>query len=58
MTQIVPLHKQSKKKQRAYYARQRGSWNGLHPATRIAPNGKAYLRSRARQEVRRAQDLT
>ena len=45
----IPLRKQSKKAQKAYHARQRGSWYGLSPVTRIAPNGKAYNR---RQEKR------
>lgn len=48
MKQFVPLEKQSKKAQRAYYAKQRGSWYGVSPVTRSVPNGKAYNRNRAK----------
>lgn len=53
MTRMVPLNKQSKKKQREYHARQRGCWYGLDPVTRIVPNGKAYDRKRRKQIERR-----
>ena len=49
MQKQVPLHKQSKKAQRAYHSRQRGSWCGICPVTRTVPNGKAYDRSRAKR---------
>ena len=49
MKQFVPLEKQSKKAQRAYYARQRGSWYGISPVTRAVPNGKAYDRNRVKR---------
>ncbi len=49
MKQITPLKKMSKKAQKAYYAQQRGSWNGLSPVTRIVPNKKVYDRKKARQ---------
>lgn len=52
MTQPVPLHKQSKKAQRAYHAKQRGSWNGVNPVTRTIPNKKAYNRNRQKQTDR------
>ena len=42
MRKLVPLHKQSKKQRKEYNAKQRGSWNGISPVTRIVPNGKAY----------------
>ena len=53
MISIVPLNKQSKKKQRAYHARQRGSWYGLNPVTRIVPNRKGYDREREKRIQRR-----
>ena len=31
-------------------AKQRGSWNGISPVTRIVPNGKAYDRNRIKRE--------
>lgn len=49
MKQMVPLKKQSKRAQKEYHARQRGSWNGLNPVTRVVPNGKAYDRNREKQ---------
>lgn len=52
MKQLVPLHKQSKKARKAYHAKQRGTWNGLSPVTRIVRNGKAYDRNRAKRADR------
>lgn len=43
---FVPLEKRSKKEQRAYHAKQRGSWNGVNPVTRVVPNKKVYNRKR------------
>lgn len=45
----VPLSKQTKRAQKAHFRKQRGSWNGMLPVTRVIPNKKAYIRSRARQ---------
>ena len=53
MKQMTPLSKMSKKRQKAFHAQQRGSWNGLSPVTRVVPNKKAYDRNRARQAFRR-----
>lgn len=50
MKQIVPLNKQSKKKQKEYHDKQWGSWNGLSPVTRTVPNGKAYDRNKVKRE--------
>ena len=57
MKQMIPLGKQSKKKQREYYARQRGTWYGVNPVTRTVPNGRAYDRNRRKQAERRATAL-
>ncbi len=48
MRKLVPLCKQSKKAQRAYHSRQRGSWGDVTPVTRTVPSGKCYIRSRAK----------
>ena len=53
MKQMTPLKKMSKKRQKAFHAQRRGSWNGLSPVTRVVPNKKAYDRKRARQASRR-----
>ena len=50
MKKIVPLAKQSKKAQKRYHARQRGSWNGLSPVTRVVPSKKVYSRKRLKQD--------
>ncbi len=52
MKQIVPIAKQSKKAQREYHAKQRGSWNGVNPVTRTVPSGKAYSRTKTKNEAR------
>ena len=50
MLKMIPLTKQSKKQQRAYFAAKRGSWNGVDPVTRVVPNKKAYDRNRLKRE--------
>lgn len=57
MTQMIPLHKRSKKQQREYHAKQRGSWHGLNPVTRTVPNRKAYDRKQWKQRHRRDRGL-
>lgn len=56
MKQFVSLHKQSKKAQKEYHAKRRGSWNGVSPVTRTVPSGKAYDRNRVKREHRRTVD--
>ena len=51
---MIPLAKQSKKKQKQYHAQQRGSWNGVSPVTRTEPDRKKYDRNREKQAARRA----
>lgn len=43
---IIPLNKQSKKAQHAYYAKQRGDWNGVKPVTRVFESKKVYDRKK------------
>lgn len=43
---IVPLNKQSKKAQHAYYAKQRGDWYGVKPVTRVVESKKVYDRKK------------
>lgn len=52
MKQAVPLGKQSKRAQKEYHSARRGSWYGLSPVTRVAPNRKAYDRKRTKQILR------
>lgn len=53
MTQLVPLDKLSKKAQREYHAKQRGSWHGVNPITRTVQSRKTYDRARVKQADRR-----
>ena len=41
---LIPLNKQSKKKQKKYHARSRRDWNGLKPTTRVVKGKKIYDR--------------
>ena len=45
---IIPLNKQSKKAQHAYYAKQRRDWNGVKPVTRVVESKKVYNRKKAK----------
>ncbi len=48
MKKVIPLKKQSKKKQKEFHAKQRGTWNGLSPVTRVVPSKKVYDRNKIR----------
>ena len=50
MDRYIPLSKKSKKEQRKFHAMQRRTWDGLNPATRTVPNGKAYNRKKQKQQ--------
>ena len=54
MAQMVPLNKRSKKAQKEYYAKQRGSWYGFNPITRTVPSGKVYDRNRVKRAAHSA----
>lgn len=56
MPRLVPIDKQSKKAQREYYKKKRGSWNGVCPVTRIVPNGKGYDRAKEKRRPRQADE--
>lgn len=49
MEKFIPFEKLSKKKQRELNAKNRGTWYGIDPVTRKAPNAKAYDRKKARK---------
>jgi len=55
MKKMIPLAKQSKKKQKQYHAQRRGTWGGVSPVTRVAPDRKKYDRNREKQAARRAE---
>ena len=54
MAQLVLLNKRSKKAQKEYHTKQRGSWYGLNPITRAVPSGKVYDRNRVKRTSRGA----
>lgn len=45
----VPVRKMSKKAQKEYHDRQRGSWKGVNPVSRAVPSGKVYNRKRLKK---------
>ena len=55
MKKMIPLSKQSKKKQKQYHAQKRGSWDGVSPVSRVEPDRKKYDRNREKQAARRAE---
>ncbi len=52
MTDVVPLKKQSKRAQKEYHSKRRGSWYGISPVTRAVSSGKVYDRKRIKREDR------
>ena len=58
MDKFIPIDKQSKKMQKEFYAKQRGTWGTFNPVTRTVPNGKAYNRNKLKQEDRRSGRLS
>ena len=47
---VVPIKKQSKKKQKEYYARRRSDWHGLDPTTRVVKSKKLYNRKKLKRK--------
>ena len=47
---FVPLEKQSKKQQRAYYSALRKEWGPLNPVTRRPEKPQAYNRAKSRRD--------
>ena len=52
---MTPIQKQSKRERKAFYAAQRGDWNGLSPVTRVVESRRVYDRNRIKQESRKAE---
>ena len=50
MPNTVPLKKQSKRAQKEYHRKRRGSWYGVSPVTRTVPSGRAYDQNRMKRE--------
>ena len=54
LMKMTPLKKQSKRAQKEYHSKKRGSWNGISPVTRAVPSGKVYDRNRVKRSDREA----
>lgn len=53
MKQYVTIDKRSKKAQKEYYSKLRGTWGELNPVTRSVPSGKTYNRNKDKQKNRK-----
>lgn len=53
MKRYVTIDKRSKKAQKEYYSKQRGTWGELNPVTRSVPSGKTYNRNKDKQKNRK-----
>ena len=53
MKQYVTIDKRSKKAQKEYYSKLRGTWGELNPVTRGVPSGKTYNRNKDKQKSRK-----
>lgn len=58
MRKLVPLHKQSKKQRKEYNAKQRGSWNGISPVTRMPVRMSTVLHLLPLRKCRRTTTVT
>lgn len=53
MKQYVTIDKRSKKAQKEYYTKMRGTWGELNSVTRSVPSGKTYNRNKDKQKSRK-----
>ncbi len=51
---MVPLGKQTKRRQKEFHSRKRASWGDVVPATRVIPDGRVYRREEAKRRDRKA----
>jgi len=51
MKDATPLAKQSKRKQKEYFASKRGDWGLVNPVTKVIPSKKRYDRKKTRREL-------
>lgn len=54
MANPILLEKQSKRAQKEFRSKRRGSWYGMSPVTRVISSGRVYDRKRTKREDRRA----
>lgn len=46
MKKMIPLKKQTKKNQKAYYDQKRGTWGSIDPVSKVIESKKTYKRNR------------
>ena len=56
MEKFIPLNKQSKKAQKAYYAKQRKTWQGLDPVTKRVESKKTYNRAKQKALIQKSDE--
>ncbi|MBQ6174358.1 MAG: hypothetical protein IJK28_07025 [Clostridia bacterium] len=54
MKTLVPLRKQTKRRQKEFNSQRRASWGDVVPTTRVVPSGKTYRRRDAKRLERKA----
>lgn len=52
MEKIIPIKKQTKKNQKAYYDQKRGSWGNIDPVSKVIESKKTYKRNRDKRRFR------
>ena len=51
---MIPLRKQTKRRQKAANSSRRAGWGDVVPVTRVVPSGKSYRRQDTRRAERKA----
>ncbi len=54
MKLMIPLQKQTKRRQKAAHSRKRASWGDVVPVTRVIPGKKTYRRTDSKRLERKA----
>ena len=54
MKPMIPLRKQTKRRQKAANSSRRAGWGDVVPVTRVVPGGKTYRRQDTRRAERKA----
>ena len=54
MKTLVPLRKQTKRRQKEFNSQRRASWGDVVPVPRVVPSGKAYRRQDGKRLAREA----
>ena len=52
MEKMIPIKKQTKKSQKAYYDRKRGTWGNIDPVSKVIESKKIYKRNRSKRRER------